>query len=158
MSVGSMPIGNVRQTKRNGYAERRAPSQRSISRHEGFVNMQNFSCGKLFLTTKPVPWCKSSSTVCKPFITSVRFRPAPPNSSRSKATDLVDHSSHRRSTNELLIPLELLNPSRGSRDPGNCAARLLASRICVCVISWDRLFILSRPLSSPPATASLYQA
>ena len=150
MSVGSMPLGNVRQTKRNGYAERRAPSQRSISRHKGFVNMQNFSCGKLSLTTKPVPWCKSSST-------SVRFRPVPPNSSRSKATDLVGHSSHRRSTNELLIPLELLSPSRGNRDPGNCAARLLASRICVCVISWDRLFILSRPRSSPPATASLYQ-
>ena len=84
-------------------------------------------------------------------------RPAPPNSSRSKATDLVGHSSHRRSTNELLIPLELLSPSRGNRDPGNCAARLLASRICVWVISPDRLVILSRPRSSPPSTASLYQ-
>lgn len=157
MSVGSMPIGNVRQTKRNGYAERRAPSQRSISRHEGFVNMQNFSCGKLLLTTKPVPWCKSSSTVWKPFITSVLLPPRASKIFKVQGDRLVGHSPHRRSTNELLIPLELLSPSRGNRDPGNCAARVLASRICVCVITRDRLFILSRPRSSPPATASLYQ-
>ena len=65
-------------------------------------------------------------------------------------------ASHRCSANELLIPFELLTSCCDKRDPGTCAARLLASLICACVISRDRLSILARPRSSPPITASLY--